>query len=104
MTYDYEIDLISTTYQVDEIGDSVETETKRTVFAAVLTYRNKDYYEALSSGLKPSINFAINRHEYDGEETIEHEGKRYRILDVFPVNVRDESEFEAVSLLCEGVV
>jgi hypothetical protein len=104
MTYDYEIDLISSPTSTDEIGDSIEVEVKRSVLAGILDYRNKDYYQALSSGLKPSITFAINKYEYDNEKVLEHEGKRHRIIDVFPVKAKDESEFESLALICEAVV
>jgi len=104
MTYDYEISLIKEPGTTNDIGDVIATETKRTVLAAVVTFRNKNYYEALSSGLKPSITFAINRHEYEGEKTIEHSNERYNVIDVLPINAKDESEFDALSLLCEVVI
>lgn len=104
MTFDETIKLISITTTVDSIGDTVETEVEREVLASVLTYRNKDYYQALTSGLKPSITFGINKHEYQDEKTLKHDGKTYRIIDVFPVVEKDTSEFEALSLLCEAVI
>lgn len=104
MTYDYEIKLISVTTTTDETGDPVEKEVEKPVLAAILDYRNKDYYQALSSGLKPSVTFAINKYEYENEKTLKHDGDLYRIIDVFPVKANNSSEFEIVSLLCEAVV
>jgi hypothetical protein len=103
MTYDYTIDLVNTDGTVNDIGDVIEPGTKRSVFASILTYRNKNYYEAMSSGLKPVITFAVNKHEYGGEKTIEYDSSRYKVIDVLPVSAKDESEFDAISLLCEKV-
>lgn len=104
MTYDHEIILIGTETIVDEIGDTVEIEVEKPVLAAILDYRSKDFYQALASGLKPSITFAVNKYEYENEKTLKHEGKPFRIIDVFPVKAKNESEYESLSLLCEAVV
>lgn len=107
MTYDYEIKLISYELGENEMGDPIEVPVKKTILASILDYRNKDFYQAMASGLKPSITFAVNKYEYDGEKELEYEGKQYRIIDVFPVKQgyrEDIREFEALCLLCEGLV
>ncbi len=106
MTYDYEIELIQDDGEsvVNEIGDMAGTETERTVLAGILDYRSKDFYQALASGLKPSITFAVSQYEYEGEKTIRHKGRPYRVIDVAPVKAKDESEFESLALLCEAVI
>ncbi|MDR7870310.1 MAG: phage head closure protein [Tissierellaceae bacterium] len=107
MTYDYEIKLIMKIPGENAMGDPIELDEKRVVLASILDYRNKDFYQAMANGLKPSITFAINRYEYDGEKELEHGGKHYKIVDVFPVKSnrwQDESEFESIALICEGLV
>ena len=107
MTYDYEIKLISYEQGENAMGDPVEVPVKKSILASILDYRNKDFYQAMTNGLKPSITFAVNKFEYEGEKELEHEGKLYRIIDVYPVKSnrwQDESEFEAVALICEGLV
>lgn len=104
MTYDYEIFLIKVTNEVDEGGDTVQTETERSVLADKLDYRSKEFYQAFTSGLKPSITFAVNKYEYDNERTLKYEGNKYKIIDVYPVKAKDESEFDSLALLCEAVV
>ena len=104
MTYDCDISLLSITTATDSMGDTVETTTERTISAAVLTYRSKDFWQAQTEGLKPSITFAVNKYEYGKEQTLLYEGHKYRIIDVFPVKAQNTSEFEALSLLCEAVV
>lgn len=104
MTYDEEINLIK--YIIDEnaMGDPIEIQVKRPVLASKLDYRNKDFYQAMANGLKPSITLGINKHEYDSEKEVEFEGKSYKVIDVFPVKTKDESEFESIALICEGLV
>ena len=104
MTYDCEITLISYEIEKDDIGDTIEVEIKRPVLASKIDYRSKDYYQALQSGLKPSITFAINKHEYQNEKDIEFEGNKYRIIDVYPITEKHTNEFEGLALLCEGVI
>lgn len=104
MTYDKEIKLIKYIGGENEIGDPIKVKEKRNVLASKLDYRNKDFYQAMANGLKPSITFAINKYEYKEEQELEHNNKLYKIIDVFPVKARDESEFEALALICEGVV
>lgn len=107
VTYDYEIQLISEVPRENAMGDPIVIKEYRKVLVAIIDYRNKDFYQAMASGLKPSITFAINKYEYEEEKELKHEGKYYRILDVYPVRNnrrQDESEFEAVALICEGLV
>lgn len=107
MTYDCEIGLIKEVQGENEMGDPIVEKQERKVLASILDYRNKDFYQAMANGLKPSITFAINKYEYEEEKELSHEGKHYRIIDVYPVKNRrwqDESEFEAIALICEGLV
>ena len=104
MSYDYEIQLLKKTYSENAMGDPVKTVVERTVSADKLDYRNKDFYQAMSSGLKPSITFAINKYEYEDEGHLKFNGNEYKIIDVFPIKAKDESEFESIALICEGLV
>jgi len=104
MTFDYEVFLIKAVNTVDEGGDTVQAKTERSVFADKLDYRSKEFYQAFTNGLKPSITFAINKYEYSDERTLKFEGSNYKIIDVYPVKAKDESEFDSLALLCEAVV
>lgn len=104
MTYDWEIFLIKNTYKDNEIGDSVKTPVKRDVLASILDYRNKDFYQAAVNGHKPSITFGINKYEYEEEQELEYDGRLYRIIDVYPIKVKNASEFESIALICSGLV
>lgn len=104
MTYDCEVTLISMKYEKNDIGDSVEVKTERKVLAGKIDYRNKDFYQALRTGLKPSITFGINKYEYQDEKLLEYDGSQYNIIDVYPVVEKYSNEFEGLALLCEAVV
>lgn len=104
LSHNYEIELIKVAYIIDDIGDSVEEETITKVLAKELDYRTKDYYQALTSGLKPTITFSINKYDYSKEKMLRHEEELYRIIDVSPVKVQYENEFDNIALICEAVI
>jgi SPP1 family predicted phage head-tail adaptor len=104
MTFDYEIKLLTITYTTSSTGDSIENIIEKPVLADLITYKTKDFYQALSNGLKPSKTFGINKYEYDNQVELIFEGQRYKIIDVSPINPKDESEFDAISLIVEGPV
>lgn len=104
MTYDCEVILIKVVNSVNDGGDTIQTEEERGVLASKLTYRSKEFYQAFTLGLKPSVTFAVNKYEYDNERALKFEGSRYKIIDIYPVEAKNESEFESLALLCEAVV
>ena len=79
--YDQIIALINQTKTIDESGDTIHTESSREIFAEQLSVGMKEFYMAASPGLKPEKKFRIADYlDYEGEEYLEHEGKRYKIL------------------------
>ncbi|HCP14825.1 MAG TPA: hypothetical protein DIT32_03480 [Peptococcaceae bacterium] len=106
MTYDQEISLIadSDDPDIDDIGDMKESQTQRTVYVAILNYRTKAYYQALSNGMRPEIVFAINKYEYNDEKTMIYDGKTFRILDVSQTIAKYASEYESLTLICTAVI
>lgn len=92
------INLISSTTTENDIGDIVEVETKKLVFANKLTYRNKAFYQAMTNGLKPQFTFEVKEIDYEGQPKLEYENITYRIVDVAPL------KNENVGLICEGLV
>ena len=105
LTYDHELTLVGvTTYTTNAMGDSIPTPNKRVVLASLISYRNKEFDQAMANGLKPEKTFAINECEYDGEKEVEFDGKTYAVVDVSPVRTKNESEFEAIALICSGLV
>lgn len=90
--------LISTTETVNSIGDTIETETKKTVYANKMAYRTKAVTQALANGLRPQYSFEIKSAEYGGEERLEYDGVTYDIIDTAP------AKNECIELVCKGVI
>lgn len=79
--YDQVITLINDEKTVDECGDLKTTETGRQVFAELRSIGQTEFYQAQAVGLKPEIKFVLaDYYDYQNEQTLEHEGTRYRVL------------------------
>lgn len=104
MTFDVEIKLIKYTKEPDEFGDNIEVPVERSVLASEVEYRSKAYYQAMANGLKPSKTFAINKYEYQNESYIKYNDDIYRIIDIYPIKAKNNSEFESLTLICERTV
>lgn len=75
------ISLIQQTHGVDDYGDPVITETTREVFAKLGSIGQKEFYQAHAVGLQPEVKFVLADYlDFDGEEMVEHNGVRYRVL------------------------
>ena len=71
--YDSIIKLISESNTVDEYGDTVTVETERTVFAAVKSIGQSEFYQAQAVGLKPEIKFLIaDFADYQNEKKLKY--------------------------------
>lgn len=99
MTYDHELTLISYKFDKDNIGQEIETDpVKRKILCSVKSIGRNEFYAAAQAGLRPSITFVIHGYEYNGEETVEFEGKRYKVIRTYAEN------FEELELICEKVI
>lgn len=76
--------LISQTYSVNSIGDTVAQETERDVFVEVKSIGLKRKIDAMATGLNITFKLILKDYaEYDGEKIVEYGGNRYNIVDVF---------------------
>lgn len=71
--------LISKTYTEDELGQRIPTESERQVFCTVLSITRHEFATAGQLGLKPKLMIVLNNEEYDGENTLAYNGKKYSI-------------------------
>lgn len=88
------IELLSTTIIDDDLGNQIEKEEPRQVFANRMRVTTKERYEAGNQGLKPSKRFEMYSFEYNGETKLKYENVIYHIVDV-------DERGEKVHLLCE---
>ena len=97
MTYDNELTLIKQEFIEDEIGNQIPTETRKTLLCSVKSVGRNEFYSAATAGLRPSIVFVIHGYEYDGEQSVEFEGIRYKVIRTY------STDFEEIELTCERV-
>lgn len=81
MEYSEIIYLVSKVQEEDEIGN-IETSsfqlTKR--YAKKQSVRTNEFYSAVESGLTPSVEFVMKRLDYDGQEELNWNNKRYAVI------------------------
>lgn len=90
--------LISVTKTKDDIGDTVTVETEREVFVNKKSIRQSEYYQALSTGLKPEIMLEVKTIDYEDEREVKYNNKRYRVIRTYDRNS------ETTELVCEAVI
>lgn len=59
-------------------------ETSRTVFCDLRSIGQKEFYEASARDFYPEKKFVLADYlEYEGEQLVEYDGRRYRVLRTF---------------------
>jgi len=96
MRHNQVIYLIGVEIIEDEIGNQIEVETERQVFANEMSVSQGEYYNAAAAGLRPAKLFEIYSFEYAGEAKVKHNGIKYRVI-------RTESRGEKTRITCERV-
>lgn len=97
--YDQRIKLISVTRDTDEYGDLDETTTEKTVFAALKSVGQSEFYQAQALGMKPELKFVLPDYlEYAGEQRLKYQEYRsseeetYRVIRTY----RNGNELEII--------
>lgn len=75
--------LIRTVRTQDEYGVWREAEVSRQVFAQVDSVSRSEFFDAGRAGLNPEYRFTMFYADYEGEESLEYNGKRYGIYRVY---------------------
>ena len=84
--------LISQTFTVNTVGDSIATESSRTVYVEFQSIGLKRKIDAMATGLNVEFKLLLKDiAEYDDEKVIEFRNKRYNIKNVF---IRDDQHVE----------
>ena len=92
-----EIDLITVTPSVNDIGDVISAKKYRRVFANKKSIRQSEFYQAAATGLRPNIMFVIRTLEYNHEAHLRYNKIEYKIIRTY-----DKGEW--MELVCQGVV
>ena len=84
--------LVAQVYSTNSVGDSIATETKRTVFVEFMSIGLKRKIDAMATGLNVEFKLLLKDiAEYDGEKVIEFRDQRYNIQNVY---IRDDQVVE----------
>ena len=84
--------LIAQTYTVNAVGDSIASETSRTVYVEFQSIGLKRKIDALATGLRVEFKLLLKDiAEYEDEKYIEYKGIRYNVKNVF---IRDDQIVE----------
>lgn len=77
------IKLISTTFAKDEYGVDRKTETERQVFCQVRSVTRAEFFDGGRNGLNPEYQMTMFAADYEGEEIVKYEDKRYSVYRVY---------------------
>ncbi|MGJ9381529.1 phage head closure protein [Salipaludibacillus sp. CF4.18] len=92
------VDFLTVTYMENDMGDSIEAETSRTVFANKKSIRQSEFYQAAMTDLRPELMFEVRSEDYEDETKLKFNNKDYDIIRVFTKNG------EITELTCQGLV
>lgn len=82
------------TYECDEKGNEIEVLEEIEIFASERSIRSNEFYEASRQGLRLSRMFVIKPYEYNLEECLLYEGKKYKVERTYQKNT------EELELIC----
>ncbi|RBP89395.1 SPP1 family predicted phage head-tail adaptor [Cytobacillus firmus] len=97
-TYDDELTLIEQVYGSDNIGNQIPSEKKTTILCDSKSVSRAEFYNAANNGMKPTRIFLIHKFEYDEQQKVEFEGKRYDVIKTYKVNS------EEIELTCQRMI
>ena len=71
----------------DKLKQNIIEEVKTVLLCRKKSITRSEFYQANQAGIRPSLVVDIHSFEYDNQELAEFEGKRYRILKTYPVDL-----------------
>ena len=81
MEYSEIIYLVKKVKEEDEIGNILSSsETKNKCYAKKQSVKTNEFYSAVDIGLSPSCEFVIKRLNYNGEDELEWNNERYKVI------------------------
>lgn len=98
MLYRDVIKLISITNTENDMGDTIEVQDERQVFADKQSIRQSEFYQAAATGLRPELMFVVRSIDYNDEKKLKYNGKEYTIIRTY------DKDGELTELICQGTV
>ena len=100
MPYSEIIYLIKRTLGEDEIGNvSSSTESSTKCYAKKQSIKTNEFYNAVENGLNPSFELVIKRKNYSGEDEVEWNSKRYKVIRT----IDPKNKFDIVLVCAEKI-
>lgn len=91
------INLISKTYAADSIGQYKPELSAREVYCDVRSITRAEWYDAGRQGFKPDISFVMFAPDYQGEDEVEYNSRKYSIYRTYL------AQNEALELYCQSI-
>ena len=71
----------------DKLKQNITEEVKSVLLCRKKSITRSEFYQANQAGIRPSLVVDIHSFEYDNQELAEFEGKRYRVIKTYPVDL-----------------
>lgn len=75
--------------------ENTKTETVTEVFADKLSVGVSEFFKADMAGYRAELKYQIYSHEYSGQQIVEADGKRYKVLRTYEI---EDGEFIELTL------
>ncbi|MEK4141144.1 phage head-tail adapter protein [Paenibacillus sp. FSL M7-0547] len=95
MTYDYELTLITQSSGTNADADPIIVEEETVILCGLNSVGRSEFYAAAATGLRPELVFTIHGYEYDGQQLVEFDGVRYKVLRTYGTG------YEELELTCQ---
>lgn len=97
MEYTEIIYLISQIKEEDDIGNFItSSKTSKKIYAKKQSVKTSEFYNAVQSGMNPSIEFVIKKLNYSNEQELEWNNEKYSIIRT----IEPKNKFDIV-LVCQ---
>ena len=71
----------------DKLKQNITEEVKTKLLCRKRSITRSEFYQANQAGIRPSLVVDIHSFEYDNQELAEFDGKKYRILKTYPIDL-----------------
>ena len=88
--------LIKKETKLDDTGNHYSVETVNEVYCNEKEVRQSEVYQAMAIGYKPSLMLEVMDIDYNGEQILEYENIRYRVIRTF------KKKNDRRELVCQG--
>ena len=71
----------------DKLKQNITEEVKTVLLCRKKSITRSEFYQANQAGIRPSLVVDIHNFEYENQDLAEFDGKRYRIIKTYPVDL-----------------